>query len=358
MAENVTVTGEVKTDYYSWYGGNNYLRVSYTAVPNVITGKYDVAYTIYAGGSYYGYNNTLHHVDLGMAGGRKKEIADAGISVGDKETVVARGNFEVAPRPSEPYGIELYGGFYDKGVNNVYGNGSFTLPAITVKPTVNIAKVSSSATTIKTKITSSNNVSLSNYKFELYKGNNKVDQSGEITQNEYEFTNLTPNTAYKVKGYGYGNNNWSENDASVSVTTNRQNSISNIGDFTLDGVTFTITGNPNDKSTIKILVGNTVVATRTNVGVGQYTLTLTDAEKETIYRLIGNNSSIGAVIRIDTGGATLDYNKNITLTGDVFSCSINVGGTIKKGKVWVGTPSGNKQGIFTIGTSNGNKRGR
>ena len=352
------VTGEVRTNSYYWnngtYSGNMYLRVSYTAVPNENTGKYNVAFTIYAGGAYgYGWC-ALHGVDLGMAQATRWKNDNVGINVGSSEENIGSGNFDVSPGN---WGIALYGA-YDQYSTNVSGTGDLILPAITVKPTVNIAKISNTATTIKTKITSSNGVSLSIYKFELYKGNDKIAQSGEVTQNEYEFTNLTPNTAYKVKGYGYGNNNWSENDASVSVTTNRQNSISNIGDFTLDGVTFTITGNPNDKSTIKILVGNTVVATRTNVGVGQYTLTLTDAEKETIYRLIGNNSSIGAVIRIDTGGATLDYNKNITLTGDVFSCSINVGGTIKKGKVWVGTPSGNKQGIFTIGTSNGNKRGR
>ena len=237
------------------------------------------------------------------------------------------------------------------GVYNLTGSGVAYMDHIDRHPTLDLNEVSKTATSITVKATSNNGITPTKYYFTC--GNS----TKETTSNQVTFDNLTPNTPYTIKCKGYANGDYGS-EATTSITTNRQNSISNIGDFTLDGVTFTITGNPNDTSTIKILVGNTVVATRNNVGVGQYTLTLTDAEKETIYRLMGNNSSIGAVIRIDTGGATLDYNKNITLTGDVFSCSINVGGTIKKGKVWVGTPSGNKQGIFTIGTSNGNKRGR
>ena len=354
----MAITGDVRTSTYYWndgtYSGNMYLRVSYSAVANESTGKYNVAFTIYAGGAY-GYSYcALHNVDLGMAQARRFNTADAGISVGSNEVVVGRGSFDV---DAGTYGIELYGGFIQYGTNNVSGSGEFTLPAISVKPTISHTEVSHTATTIKTRVTSSNGVSLSKYKFSIYNGNTLIGSSGEISQNNYEFTNLTPNTRYTIKAQGYGNSKWSD-EVSTTITTNAQNTISNIGDFTLNGVTFTVVGNPNDTSTIKVLVNNQVVATRTNVGVGQYTLTLTQEEKNTIYNLIGNNNSIASVIRIETGTASVDYNKNITLNGDVFSCVVNVNGVVKRGKVWVGTPQGNKQGIFTIGTSQGNVRGR
>ena len=73
---------------------------------------------------------------------------------------------------------------------------------------------------------------------------------------------------------------------------------------------------------------------------------------------MGKNNSIEAVVRIESGGDKTDIEKDITLTGDVFSCVVNVNGVNKRGKVWVGTAQGNKQGIFTVGTSNGNVRGR
>ena len=85
---------------------------------------------------------------------------------------------------------------------------------------------------------------------------------------------------------------------------------------------------------------------------------LTQEEKDTIYQLIGTNNSIDAILRIETGGASIDYNTRITLTGDVFSCYIKENGVLKRGKVWVGTGTGNKQGILTIGTNSGNVRGR
>lgn len=108
-----------------------------------------------------------------------------------------------------------------------------------------------------------------------------------------------------------------------------------------------------------VIVDEKEVIRRDNVPAGKYELILTEEEKETIYKLIGNNNnSIDVIIRVETGNSYVDIEKSITLTGDVFSCNVLVNGVLKKGKVWVGTANGNKQGIFTIGTANGNVRGR
>ena len=238
-----------------------------------------------------------------------------------------------------------WGGFWeDTGVISI------VFPQIDVSPSISLSETHT-ATTITAKASVNNGVSAEKYRFTC----NGVTK--EVTSNQVTFDNLTPSTTYTIKASAYGNGSWGA-ESSISTKTNQQNTISNIGDFTLDGVTLTITGNPNDKSTIKVLVNGQVIITRTNVSVGTYNLELTQAEKDTIYSLIGDNSSLASVIRIETGSASVDYNKSITLTGDVFSCYVNVNGVVKRGKVWVGTPQGNKQGIFTIGTSKGNVRGR
>lgn len=246
------------------------------------------------------------------------------------------------------FNIDFYGWLYENGDIFTYQN--FTLTDVLVTPTISLAQTHT-ATTINVTASVTNGINAEKYSFNC----NGVIKEG--TSNIVLFDNLTSNTSYTIRAQAYANGDWGA-EASITTKTNQQNTISNIGDFTLDGVTLTITGNPNDKSTIKVLVNGQVIITRTNVSVGTYNLELTQAEKDTIYSLIGDNSSLASVIRIETGSASVDYNKSITLTGDVFSCYVNVNGVVKRGKVWVGTPQGNKQGIFTIGTSKGNVRGR
>ena len=118
----------------------------------------------------------------------------------------------------------------------------------------------------------------------------------------------------------------------------------------------TISGDSN--CNVVVLVNGEETIRRNNVSSGAYTLTLTEDEKNRIYELIGNDNSLTTTIRIETGTEVSDITKSITLTGDVFSCHVKVNGVVKRGKVWIGTLNGNKQGIFTIGTSNGNVRGR
>ncbi len=233
------------------------------------------------------------------------------------------------------------------GVYGLTGSGIAYMDHINRYPNIDLSKISNTATTIKVRASVNNGISASKYKF----------NGNETTNNEYEFTNLNADTSYTIRAQAYGNGGWG-NEASIIVRTNSKSTITEIGDFTINGVEMSISGDSKDKSNIVVLIDGEEVIRRDNIFSGEYELILTEKEKEKIYELMGNNNSIEAVVRIESGGDKTDIEKDITLTGDVFSCVVNVNGVNKRGKVWVGTAQGNKQGIFTVGTSNGNVRGR
>lgn len=245
------------------------------------------------------------------------------------------------------FNIKFNGWLYANG--NIYKEQVFSLDGINVTPTVSISKISNNATTIKIKCSDTNGVN--SEKYHIYNGNTFLK---ETTSKEITLENLTPNTKYSIKAYGYGNGGFGPESNTLYITTSKQSTITSIGDFSINGVKLTLSGEGN----IVVIIDGKEVVRRNKVPAGEYELVLTDDEKQEIYKLMGNNNSINAIIRVETSGTYVDKNISITLTGDVFSCTLKINGANKKCKVWVGTTSGNKQGIFTIGTSNGNVRGR
>lgn len=334
-------SGTVNTSTYSSSVGNAYLRLNWNATAS--NGKYKVDWNITTKGINTYYWLALHYVMLKIGGIVRYENQDVGINAYN-DTTVASGTFESS---SGNFEIELLGGYYSYGVTNVSGRGTMNLPALT--PTVSISKVSSTATTITIKCTDTNGISSS--KYHIYNGNTFLKES---TSKEIVIENLIPNTKYSIKAYGYGNGAFGEESNILYITTESQSTITDIGDFTINGVKLTLSGEGN----IVVIIDGKEVVRRNNVPAGEYELVLTDEEKDKIYEIMGNSNSIGVILRVESGGTYTDTNTNITLTGDVFSCTIKLNGINKRCKVWVGTAQGNKRGIFTVGTSNGNVRGR
>ncbi len=334
-------SGIVNTGAYSSSVGNAYLEYSWNATPN--NGKYLINWNITAKGINAYYWLALHYLKLVVGGIVRYENQDVGINAYN-DTVVASGNFE-----SEfgSFSIELYGGYYSYGATNVSGSGVMNLPALA--PIVSINEVSHTATTITIRCIDTNGINSS--KYHVYNGSAFLK---ETTSKEIILENLTPNTNYKIKVYGYGNGGFGPESNTLSITTSKQSTITSVGDFTINGVKLTLSGDGN----VVVIIDGKEIVRRDNIPAGEYELVLTEDEKQKIYELMGNNNSIKAIIRVETGNSYVDKEVNITLTGDVFSCKINVNSVNKRCKVWVGTSKGNKQGIFTIGTSKGNRRGR
>ncbi len=245
------------------------------------------------------------------------------------------------------FSIQFNGWLYQNG--DIFKEESFTLDEIKVHPEVKLERVSATATSLTVKANVTNGVSASKYKFICDK------ETKESALNQVTFENLIPSKTYIIKCSGYANGGYGS-EASISIKTNSKSTISEIGEFTIDGVTMNILGDSN--CNVVVLVNGEEIIRRNNVSSGTYTLVLTEEEKNRIYELMGDSNSLVTTIRIETGTEISDITKNITLTGDVFSCILNINGVNKRCKVWVGTSRGNKQGIFTIGTSKGNVRGR
>lgn len=276
-----------------------------------------------------------------------KEVVDGTYSnvSGGATIELARGSVEV---DSDTFIIKLAGWLYNTG--NVSAEEQVTIDLSPDTPVVSISEVSHTATSITIKCIDINGIA--SEKYHIYNGDTFLL---ETTNKEITIDNLNPNTTYNLKAYGYANGSFGNQSNILSVKTSAQSTITDIGDFSINGINLTLSGEGN----IVVIVDEKEVIRRDNVPAGQYELILTEEEKETIYKLIGNNNnSIDVIIRVETGNSYVDIEKSITLTGDVFSCNVLVNGVLKKGKVWIGTANGNKQGIFTIGTANGNVRGR
>lgn len=289
------------------------------------------------------YTNAMQ-VSASIAG---KEVVNGTYSnvSGGATIELARGSVEV---DSDTFIIKLAGWLYNTG--NVSAEEQVTIDLSPDTPVVSISEVSHTATSITIKCTDTNGIA--SEKYHIYNGDTFLL---ETTNKEIIIDNLNPNTTYNLKAYGYANGSFGNQSNILSVKTSAQSTITDIGDFSINGVNLTLSGEGN----IVVIVDEKEVIRRDNVPAGQYELILTEEEKETIYKLIGNNNnSIDVIIRVETGNSYVDIEKSITLTGDVFSCNVLVNGVLKKGKVWIGTANGNKQGIFTIGTANGNVRGR
>lgn len=333
-------SGELVAGYYNGV----YLKLNWEAIENRKIQKYTIKWNVTKHGDGSGYFTWIHYLRVYFNGNRF-ESTDVAKKAYDGD-IIAEGSFEI---DAGEYDIELHGGIYYYA-ENVSNKTREKLDSITpLNPIVIISKVSNTATTITIKCSDAN--SIKSEKYHVYNGKTFLKESNE---KEITLENLTPSTKYSIKVYGYGNGAFGPESNILYITTSKQSIITNIGNFNINGTKITLSGEGN----IVVFVNGKELIRRNNVPSGEYELILTNEEKQKIYELMGNVNNIEVIIRIETGNSYIDKEANITLTGDVFSCNININGIKKRCKVWVGTSSGNKQGIFTIGTSKGNVRGR
>lgn len=333
----------VTTNTYDWWSDtgkkiSNYLELEWNATP--IGNKYLITWILKAKGDSNWYN-TLHKVELNIAGENRFYSNDVSTRVYDS-VEISRGEFYTSEGEKS---IELKGGFYSTNIINISGNGTMNLQPLA--PTIErIDLVSNTASSITIKVVTGV-VSATEFMFKINNGNYITSKT-----NIYTFEGLQANSSYNITVKAYGNGSWG-NEKTNKFSTDKKSEIISFGEFNQNGCNIELNGSGN----IVVLIGGEEIVRRNDIPNGKYNLVLTEEEKNEIYRAIGMDSSIECVIRIESGGAYNDYKKSITLTGDVFSCKILINGIVKKGKVWVGTSNGNKQGLFIIGTNNGNRRG-
>ena len=182
----------------------------------------------------------------------------------------------------------------------------------------------------------------------------------------YTIYNLEPNTRYTIRTRIRRTDNgiWTESDDISIVTYDKARftsyeSVLNIGETYK--VKFANQANAKTEVGIYRLDGTTPIVEYRECNNNEYTFNFTHKESTELYKLCDTTNQYKARLYIKTtqNGKTYYEYKEITvkLTGKVNCVNINIGGVIKKGRVWVGTSTGNKVGVLFVGTSTGNRRG-
>lgn len=256
--------------------------------------------------------------------------------------------------------IEDYTAYYLPGKGEV--NGNFELTKIARKPVVNITSVDNitlNTLRVNYKVESGDFWGL---EYRINNGNwNEIAGYPFVT-----IKNLEPDTSYKIELRGFNEEKTLIGNASNSKTVKTLDicRISDNDNLKLGEdleVSFNTITNVINKIGILDLNNNILINYR-ECNNGKYTFSLTEEEKELLYKKFTNNilsyKVYIALKSIQNNKEYVDKKEiDVLLTGDVYSTSIVINGEKKKGKVWIGTSNGNKQGIFVVGTSEGNKRG-
>lgn len=177
---------------------------------------------------------------------------------------------------------------------------------------------------------------------------------------------LQPNTNYNIRTRirRAGSDLWTES-GTIYTTTLDMARLTNLNTILKLGedYNYSYTNPSNAKVEIGIyeMDGNTPIVEYKEYSNSNGKLNLTDEEISLIYKKIGMDNSYSARIYIrSTQNSNSFWNWQdieIKLTGKIKTVTIMLNGVLKKGIVWVGTPAGNKAGVFTVGTLNGNRRG-
>jgi hypothetical protein len=157
--------------------------------------------------------------------------------------------------------------------------------------------------------------------------------------NDGVIASLTPNTTYsvKIKVRRTDSQLWTESDA-ISVTTYdiaKITSAPNIDHGSNDVIQIS---NPSSATMSLVLkIGNTQILSKTPT-TGSNTITFTDAQLDTIYKLYGNGNTLTLThtLSITVNSTTYTDTKTctITLKGNQHTMRTNVNGTWKRGNIW------------------------
>lgn len=181
-----------------------------------------------------------------------------------------------------------------------------------------------------------------------------------VTSGSFTLTGLTPNTTYTISFIA---RNWVSQSAGTYKDAFRQldsstydiGKISSVSNFNHGDNTTLIATNPSGASlNLTIKIGNTQVASK-SVTTGTNTISFTDSELDSIYRLYGSSNSQTATFILTTIGTyTNSKTATVTLTGNQKTAYTGASGK-KRAKVYVGVGGSVKRAVVWIG-NNGRKR--
>ena len=92
-------------------------------------------------------------------------------------------------------------------------------------------------------------------------------------------------------------------------------------------------------------IGNTTILTK-SANSGGNSISFTDAQLDTIYKLYGNGSSLTITFTVSGGGYTNNKTCTISLKGNQKTVKYNSNGTWRRGKIWINVNGAWRRGVL------------
>lgn len=182
--------------------------------------------------------------------------------------------------------------------------------------------------------------------------------TGTITSGSFIVSGLKPNTSYTIDilvRKWIDSSTYLEDYDSLTVTTYQIGQISSVGNFNHGSSASVVVTNPSGTAlSLAMKIGSTTILTKT-VSAGTNTISFTDAQLDSIYKLYGSGNTLTATFILTTASSyTNSKTCTITLTGNQKTAYVGASGK-KRAKVYVGVNGTVKRAVVWIG-NNGRKR--
>lgn len=320
-----------------------------------------ISYSITAvGGSssiYYHHNETID-----INGSRVYTGSDShGVTTGD---VLKSGTITIDQDNTTTLTVEMHGGIYERS-DNINTTKSWSLDEIPryanlTKLVVKSRTINSITLEYATDKPATLYCSLDNFITALNNGNPFATNvtSGTITiyySNRGNSVKLTPATKYTIGVICRSVSSGLDTFKSVEGTTYDIGKISSVGNFNHGSSASVVVTNPSGATlSLAMKIGSTSILTKT-VSAGTNTISFTDAQLDSIYKLYGSSNTLTATFTLTTASSyTNSKTCTITLKGNQKTAYIGASGK-KRAKVYVGVNGTVKRAVVWVG-NNGRKR--
>ena len=287
---------------------------------------------------YYHHNNTVEiNGSLVYDGSSSEQIWT--------DTVLASGNMDINQNNYSNLAVSMHGGIYysSDNIDTDYSWGLDEIPRYAEIESFSIQSIGLNSAVLYYKVSRNANIYCS-VDGGAY-GNPRVTNT---TSGTFTITGLSTNTRHSFKILSKATLSGLDRESgTIYGTTKDIGRISNLNNFNHgNNVSFTITNPSGSSLSLVMKIGNTQILSKT-VSTGSNTITFTDAQLDSIYRLYGSSNTLTATFILTTAGSYTDTKTaTITLTGNQKTAYttgrkrakvyVGLNGSVKKAVVWVG----------------------
>ena len=237
-------------------------------------------------------------------------------------------------------------------------SGKFACTTISTKPTLSISIKSQKVESVD--ISWKSDIAVSEVR--LYDKNNNQLKSNSVSNKKtgtITASDLVAGTSYTFKVKVKSTSGTWSSAKSINVTTISVASITSSADLIFGtSLSITKTNNSGLKDDLYFYVNDTLITKKTDVG-NNYTLSFTQTELDSMYKLFGKSNTATTKLTIVTKGSqnyTTSKVGTLTLTGIAKTAHVGVNKVPKRGMVWVGVNKVPKRGVIWVGASGNPKR--